>query len=380
LIINVPFKFQVDGLRKDRQRAAKYEMWEIAEIDIPVISEDDAPVAVTWDDRFPELLRPDRYAPAQWGSHSADGSAHTVYYDNSHWVALNDSSNSWSPGPGSYDPLFFDGLARKLAVEGECPVLGSHGYDAKAKKQVAECNNDVQELFWDVNHSTREHRLRDLLNKASDLIVVGERLYRKCIEPQFWIMEGIVSPDRTTAGEITRVALLRLATDDNASKIPCRLIFSDRKTYSLGEIDEAITVTRSFNERRRYGVEADLINEAGRPLISHTMAFDEATHIRSRTRELYGPLAKEFWQIPLGQMTKSTSRLFLTLDDLLTGIGDEEGLLKFEEAAFALHSDLLNTKSAQHRLSSLTEDLVDLLENRDISIGSAIDPVKRNVP
>jgi hypothetical protein len=380
LIINVPFKFNVQGLRKGRQRNSSYEVWELAELDVPVVSVDDAPVAVSWDDRFPELLRPDQYAPAEWGCHSADGSAHTVYHDNSHWVALNASDNAWASDPGPYGPFLFDELVRKLAADGECPVLGSHGYDTKAKRQVEECGNDAHELFYDVTSSTREHRLRDLTRKASNLIIVDNRMYRRCIEPQFWIMRGIVSSNRTSAGDSNYVAIVRVATDEAAVKTHSCVPFAGRKTFGLGEFDEISAHARSFNERRYYGEQADAINGAARPAITHTMAFDEAAHIRSRVRELWALLAKEFMPIQLGQMAKPTIRRFLDLDDLLAGIGTEEGLLKFEEAVFALHSDLSSVHNKQHRLSSLTEDLVDILENRDIAIGNAIDPVKRTAP
>lgn len=380
MIINVPIKFNVEGLRKGRQRSGGYDVWELAELDIPVVSASDAPVAVSWDDRFPELLRPDQYAPIEWGCHSVDGSAHTVFYDNSHWLALNASDNAWAPDAGPYGPFLFDDLLRKLASEGECPVLDSHGYDTKAKRQVEECGNDAHEMFWDVKSSTRERRLRDLTKRASNLIIVDDRMYRRCIEPQFWIMRGIVSANRTSAGDSYYVAIVRVATDEAAAKTPSCMPFAGRKTFGLGEFDEISAHARSFNERRYYGAQANTINDAARPAITHTMAFDEAAHIRSRVRELYAALSKEFMPIPLGQMAKSTTRRFLDLDDLLAGIGTEEGLLKFEEAAFALHSDLSSIHNKQHRLSSLTEDLVDVLENRDIAIGNTIDPVKRAAP
>ncbi|MCV9963574.1 hypothetical protein OIU34_16850 [Pararhizobium sp. BT-229] len=380
MIINVPFKFQVDGLRKGRQRNASYEVWELAELDIPVVSVDDAPVAVSWDDRFPELLRPDQYAPAEWGCHSADGSAHTVYHDNSHWVALNASDNAWASAPGPYGPFLFDELVRKLAADGECPVLGSHGYDTKAKRQVEECGNDAHELFYDVSRSTREHRMRDLAKKASNLIVVEDRVYRRCIEPQFWIMKGIVSTNRTSAGDSNYVAIVRVATDEAAAKTHSCMPFSGRKTFGLGEFDEISGHARSFNEHRRYREQANIINDAARPAITHTMAFDEAAHIRSRVRELWTSLAQEFMPIQLGQMAKSTIRRFLDVDDLLQGIGSEEGLLRFEEAAFQLQADLSNVHNKQHRLSSIAEELVEVLENRDIGIGNTIDPVKRTAP
>lgn len=380
MIIKVPFKFNVEGLREGRQRNGKYEVWEIAEIDIPVVSSADAPVAVTWDDHFLEFLAVDRFAAAEWGSHGNDRAAHTVYYDNSHWIALNESDNQWSPDPGPYPPCLFDDVVRKLATESECPLLGSHGFDAKAKRQVESCGNDAHDLFWDVTGSTREHRLRDLAKKASDLIVVDDRMYRRCIEPHFWIMQGTVHSDRTTAAASYQVAIVRVTTDEAAAKTPRALIFSGRKKFGLGEFDEALAHARRFNEDRRHGERADRINEARRPTITHTMAFDESAHVRSRVRELYATISKEFLMIPLGQMAKSTTRRFLDVDDLLREIGTDEGLLKFEEAAFALHSELSSIHNKQHHLSSLTEDLIDILENRDISIGDTIDPAKRTTP
>jgi hypothetical protein len=380
VIINVPLKFHVDGLRKGRQRNSRYEVWEVAELGIPLVSVNDAPVAVSWDDRFPELLRPDQYAPADWGCHSADGSAHTVFYDNSHWVALNASDNEWAAPPGPYGPLLFDELVGKLTADGESPQFSSHGYDAKARRQVEECGNDAHDMFYDVKSSTRDRIRRSLAKNASNLMVSGDRLYRRCIEPQLWIMRGIVSSNRTSSGEGTHVALVRVATDEAAAKRPCSLTFSGRNKFGLGEFDEVITHTRSFNDRRRFGEQADIINDAVRPVITHTMAFDEAAHLRSRVRQLCATLTQEFLPIPLGQMAKSTVRRFLDLDDLLLGIASEEGLSKFEGAAVQLQVDLASVHNQQHRLSSITDELVEILENRDIGIGNTIDPVNRTGP
>ncbi len=377
MIIHVPFKFKVEGLRKGRQRSGRYDVWEIAEIDIPIVSPDDAPVAVTWDDHFPEFLAVDRHAASEWGCHGNDRAAHTVYFDNSHWVALNTSDNQWSPDPGPYPPCLFDELVRKLAAENECPLLGSHGYDAKARRLVESCGNDAHELFYDVDVSTKPHRLRDLTRKASSLIVVGDRLYRRCEEPQFWIMQGTVNSDRTTAAASYQVAIVRVTTDEAAAKTPRALIFSGRKKFGLGEFDEALGYARQFNDGRRHGEMANRMNEARRPAISHTMAFDEATHIRSRVREIYATLTQEFLPLTLGQMSKGTTRRFLDLDDLLPGINSEEGLSKFEEALFQLHSDLSSVQNKQHRLSTITKELVEILENRDIGIGNVIDPQPR---
>lgn len=380
MIMSVPFKFQVTGLRKGRQRNSTYGVWELAELDIPVVSVDDASVAVSWDDRLPDFLRLDQYAPGEWGCHSTDGSAHTVYHANSHWIALNASDNEWSPDPGPYGPFLFDELVRRIATDGDCPLLASHGYDTQAKRQVESCGNDAHELFYDVNSSTRNHRLRDLAKKASSLIVVGDRLYRRCEEPQFWIMQGTVNSDRTTAGDASQVAIVRVATEEASGKRPRFLTLSGRNRFSLGEFDEALALATSFNEGRRHGDRADRINEERRPSTTHTMAFDEDAHLRSRVRQICATLTQEFLPIPLGQMAKPTIRRFLDLDDLLLGIGSEEGLSKFEEAAVQLQADLSSVHHKQHHLASITDELVEVLENRDIGIASTIDPRTKRAP
>jgi hypothetical protein len=379
MIINVPFSYQVEGRRDGRQRNGTHEIWELAELDIRVVSPEDAPIAVSWDDRLPEILRIDEYAAQDWGSHSVDGSAHTVYFENSHWVALNAHENQWSPQYGPYAALNFDDLVRRIETGGECPLMGTHGYDAKAKKQVEECRNDGHYLFADIKISNRDYRLRQLNKKASPLILVGDRLYRKCLEPRLWLMKGTVHSDRTTAGDSYQVALVRVTTGHEHEQHHRRIDWNGRKAFGLNEIDLAISYAAAFNEHRVNAEAAATINRNARPVITHIMAFDEAAHLRGRIRQLHSRLVDKFLPIQLGQLARSTHRRFLELDDASLELKTAEGLDRFEDAALRMQKDLSNPQNKQHNLLFIADELVELLENRDIDIGHSIER-KRTAP
>lgn len=378
MIINVPFSYQVEGRRAGRQRNGTHDIWELAELDILVVSPEDAPVAVSWDDRLPEILRVDQYASKDWGSHSVDGSAHTVYFENSHWVALNAHENQWAPLDGPYPALNFDDLVRRIETKGECPLIGTHGYDAKARKQVEECRNDGHYLFDDIKSSNRDYNLRQLNKKAAPLIVVGDRLYRKCLEPRLWLMQGTVNANRTTAGEGYQIALVRVTTSHAHEKHHRLIAWDGRKAFGLNEIDLAISYAADFNKYRNNAEAADTLNRNARPAITHIMAFDEAAHFRGRIHQLHSTLVDKFLPIQLGQIARSTHRCFIDLDEASLELKSSEGLARYEDAALRMQKDLSNPHNQQHNLLRHADDLVELLENRNIDIGDAIDRTTRN--
>ncbi|MCS4089626.1 hypothetical protein [Rhizobium sp. BK176] len=378
MIVNVPFKYEVEGRREGRQRNGTYDVWEIAEMDLRVVSPEDAPVAVSWDDRLPDFLRIDQYAAAEWGSHSVDGSAHTVHFENSHWVALNEAENRWAAPFGAYGPLKFDDLIRRIETHGECPVLGPYGFDSKAKKQVEACRNDGHYMFDDIKKSNRDYKLRQLIKKASPLIVVGDRLYRKCLEPRLWIMKGTVNANRTTAGESYHVALVRVTTDHEHEQHHRRIDWNGRKAFGLNEIDVALSHAAEFNKFRYNAPAADARNKNARPVITHIMAFDEAAHLRGRIHQLHSRLVDGFLRVEIGQTARSTLRCFVDLDEGLLELKTATGLARYEEAALRIQKDLSNPHNNQHNLLRFADELVEVLENRNIDIGDEIAVTTRN--
>ncbi|MBY3433343.1 hypothetical protein HFN89_04100 [Rhizobium laguerreae] len=379
MIVSVPFQYRVEGLREGRQRNGTHDVWELAELDIRVVSSEDAPIAVSWEDRLPDMLRIDPHAPGDWGCHSVDGSAHTVFYENSHWVALNADQNMWAAEPGPYAAFTFDDLVRRIERSGDCPVMDTAGYyDGKARKQVEACRNDGHYMFSDIKSSTRDHRLRGLNKKASSLIMVGDRLYRKCLEPRLWLMKATVHADRTTAGQSHDVALVRVTIGHEHEQHHRRVDMHGRKTLGLNECDLAISLAAEFNRWRTHAAAADAVNQNRRVAVTHMLAFDEDAHLRDRVRQLHSRIVEQFLPIPIGQMAKSTLRCFVELDDAQLDLKTTEGLALFEEAALRMQKDLSNPHNNQHKLLPLADELVEVLDNRNIDLGETIEKTARN--
>jgi hypothetical protein len=258
--------------------------------------------------------------------------------------------------------------------------MGTHGYDAKARKQVEESHNDGHYLFDDIQSSNRDYNLRQMNKKSNPLIVVGDRLYRKCLEPRLWLMQGTVHADRTTAGKRYQVALLRVTTGHEHENHHRRIDWKGRKVFGLNEVDLAISYAAEFNEYRFNAEAATIINFNARPAVTHIMAFDEAAHLRSRIHQLHSRIVDKFLPVTIGQMAKSTLRRFVELDDALLDIKTADGLARFEEAAVRMQKDLSNPQNTQHSILWVADELVDLLENRNIDIGDAIEQTTRNAP
>jgi hypothetical protein len=56
MLFNVPVAYKVKGTPKGKRNETNEQFWEYVEVDIPVLTEEAAPVAVTWDDRYPNDL------------------------------------------------------------------------------------------------------------------------------------------------------------------------------------------------------------------------------------------------------------------------------------------------------------------------------------
>lgn len=57
MLFRVPLAYTVTGTPKGKLKETRDQFWEYAEVDIPVISDEEAPVAVVWDDTVPEDMR-----------------------------------------------------------------------------------------------------------------------------------------------------------------------------------------------------------------------------------------------------------------------------------------------------------------------------------
>lgn len=369
MMLTVPFKFNVTGRMKGRQREITYEMWETIDLDIPIVSETDAPVAVVWNNTFPEDLLIDQCARDEWGPYDADGPSHTVIYDDSHWLALKLADNEWSPDPSPSGPCVFDDVAHRILETGSCPLLDLHGIDRKVRKQIEACQNDAHRLFDEVASSTRAAALRKLQRAAENLIAVENRLYRKCMEPYLWVMRGVTHRNRTTASDSYRTAVLRVSTDEKDSVTPHRIDIERRDRFSLGEVDMVLDFTNRYNEGKWLGQQVNVLNHEHKPQMLHHLCFDENAHLRKRIRQIFTQLAGEFLRITLGEIPMNTIRCIADLDARFAQLDTEEGLALFEESALRMQEYLSNPYHPQRHVDSIANDLVTLLEERNISIG-----------
>ena len=370
MIIDMPFRYFVDGTRKGRLRPSQYAVWETTQVEIREISGSDAPVAVSWNDSFPDLLRADQYAPTEWGQHNADGNAHTVMFEGSHWVALDNSANTFNPAAGPYGPCLTHEVARGLERDGSCDLFGleEDKFDRKARKQIADNPDNGHETFDTVKTSSRQRSLKALRVQGASLISVDGRLYQRCREPQLWIMQGTVHQDRTTAGETFQVALVRVDVHGRPRSNRRAITPGGRHYFGLGEIDEVLRLASEFHEGGRYADVADARNETTQPVISHHHAFDEDANRLGRVADLGQQVVNYMDGRRYRDIPRATVRLLADFEDAIEALGSGEGLALFEEAAARLHENISVADHPQHSAMQFLSPLVEILDSRDISL------------
>jgi len=368
MIVEVPITFPVTGRKKGNQRVLDYNVWETIEIDIPVVSTEDAPVAVRWNNRFPEELLVDEYSRDEWGHHDPDGFSHTVMYGDFHWEPLNNAHNEWCPVGGTSPPLLVDEMVEGLARHGEMPLIGLTGFDRKARASVEESGNDPFYLFDRAVAHGRERAVLATRERFAKLICVEGRLYRKCEEPFLWLMKGTTVPNRTTAPADTEVALVRVCTGKAPAPQHRVLRFGNRTRWSLAEERDVLNAAGTYNSTSRRREEAGRINGGLGLEVVHQHAFDADAHLRRRIGEMFMDLLKAFNPVPFGKLPMRTTACLVTLDDAYRRIGTEEGLSAFEDAVRDLHAQLSNDRHDQHEHAWKAKEMVELLEGRDVSL------------
>ena len=174
MLFKVPLTYTVDGVPKGKRNPTKDYFWEIVEIDIPVLNDEVAPVAVVWDDSFPYGESSNFREKDNWDSVVGvpeDGKQMTRLLEGEHYFRRADRMTPKN-------------LAEKLLDTNEYPRYifnqGPIPYKIKDKEHpVSEVAYREDKEF----SSTFDEELKKLRDKASEFFIVDDDFFVKNTEP-----------------------------------------------------------------------------------------------------------------------------------------------------------------------------------------------------
>lgn len=372
MILDIPFRYEISGRKHGNVRYGDYQVWETMPIEIREVSPREAPLAVSWDDRFPEGMLLDAYARAEWGPHSLAGDAHTVFFDDSHWVALNADVSIVGPADTGYGPCLTDDIAAQIVHEKDCDLFQVREFDTRARRQVVEHGNDGHSMFSHVKYSHRRQTIGLRQKIAHDLISVDGRLYRKCDEPKLWLMVGTTHHDRTSSGERYRTAVMRVESKVSRTRKERTITPGGRLYFSVGEAHELHAFAAQYNEgRSQLSVAMTARNHHALPVVHQDHSIDEEAHATQRIEAAandFLALAKDY---KIGSIPRATAYLLLDLEGHLNVISEPDGLAAFEETVSRLRQDMLAPQHPLNRGLRYLDEMSTLLDSRNIDIAIA---------
>lgn len=370
MIFDIPYRYYVTGTKHGNARPNDYDVWETMPLEIREVSPDDAPLAISWDDRFPENMFLDRHARQEWGHHGDDGHAHTVYFEDSHWVALNAHLTRRAPAHMPHPPYTLADVARHLEENQENLLFRMNGFDRRARRMIDDTDNDGLSRFSHIKHSVREASRERLRQTIAQFIGVNGRVYQKCDEPRLWLLTGITHHDRTTCDSKYRVAAVRVTTDHSRKITGTEVTPGGRTYFGIDEIDEVMAYAREHNERCGTALAAEMtrINERRRPVIHLDHSVDMEANLVSRMVDATRVFLRAAKSSRIDALPNSTVYLLLDIEGYLGSLSDEVSISEFEDAVTSLRSELSNPTHALQKSAHNLDAVAVLLDSRVVDL------------
>jgi hypothetical protein len=346
MMIRLPFSYEVRGVARGNQSSSERSYWDAVEVDLPEPSEDEAPVALEWDERT--NLPPGVTVVGDWWTPPPEGGLrHTRHFDGSHWTPVLESDADKTLRAVPLSVARFVDLAEGGNAKG---LLFTEGFKGSLTAPAA----DEFSLIQRSTFGTRRARVDAL---AEEMIAVGGVLYMRCPEPRIVVVLASIDDDRMN--RLRRFGcLLRLTADRDL------IAYHKAELFTPREWKQAMTFARRENARL---VGKELFNSGNdlrRPDIRRGYPAGDwrETLLRIETRLI--SFVSSFEALPLASRPTSVLRSYCDLRDALPVLGTEDGLLLAERSAAALLPHLRGERSAT---ASRLERLLSELHNRPIS-------------
>jgi hypothetical protein len=222
--------YEIQGSTDTNRRPRKYAFKELVALDIPVVDEDAAPIAVEW--------TPDTesygYGYEDRQMSGPDGRQLTRWHENSHWQRLCDGHffGVKERGPS----ITLDDLQAMLAdpcknTAALAAVQLPEANPGNSKYKYAQVDRDPRSRFADIKMDGRDLVMQSFQKASSGLIIVNGQLHRKSIEPYISVELGY---DRG----IAVIKNVGIETTPGSLWGPSTKLYA---VFGLGQMDRALT-------------------------------------------------------------------------------------------------------------------------------------------
>lgn len=340
MILEIPFRFSVRGMKEANALNSSSTRWDVARIDIPETTAEEAPIAVEWRDGNilerdvePPTLSPSRIVQLK----------HTRFFEESHWLPFMGGKLLRAHAD---TPISAATFSRLIASGEGLPPLRVPP-DARRPATA-----DPYDGFTSVEFSSRESQLAEISNALSSLIVVDGIIYQKAAEPIITVnMETSYSTNRN--GE--RVGGYGYHVRINAD--PDFELTTDMTVFPIDDFDAALTLGRRRNTASNRKSAYNEANEARRPSIAEFRTNDTPPSHVSMIRRYADAFVCAFERLPLREMDTESVRLYADIRDFRDTLPDNAAIEGLEDTAHAF----LQKHQVHERLQGQTTACVTFL-------------------
>jgi hypothetical protein len=354
MIFRVPIRYTVTGIKEGNARPGTCAVFELVEVDIPVIDEVEAPIAVEWNDHSIESL------DTVWGRTTESGERHTRFHSGKHY--------QFEEGRVSDARLDIPIAALSCDQLSEC--LNSFSWAPNPFKMIHPSVLEMKQqrkhpqplatMFTSVDRTDRETAFSDVERIARNLIIVDELLYSVTSEPTVVMFRTSVS-----------MWTLKITTDPMAfERNKSRLSPTGLRMFPIDEFGKALTASRRANARleshdKDYFLAA---NERRRPVIGdHFLANRDTNHAVGLKWKLDGlierlaPLIGSLW-------STSMLRAWCDVRDGADMIDTPDGQALAERGLSVLFQAFVQFGGASNEHAIAVREVLNLLGDAPISL------------
>ncbi|MCV9964533.1 hypothetical protein OIU34_21825 [Pararhizobium sp. BT-229] len=171
MLFRVPLAYDVKGIPKGKRNETNEQFWEYIEVDIPLLTDEAAPVAVTWDDRYP--------AQSMWMKHEDDWrNAQSIPEDGMQVMRMKEGEFYLR----RHDALTPELLSEKLTPKGDFRIFGQSfiHYENHDREHPLDMTLYRQDKPFS---STFDDQIAKVRKAAEDFFIVGNDIYQLSSEP-----------------------------------------------------------------------------------------------------------------------------------------------------------------------------------------------------
>lgn len=171
MLFRVPLAYNVTGTPKGKRTETTEQFWEYVEVDLPVLTDEAAPIAVTWDDRYP--------AQSMWRKHEDDWrSAQSIPEDGLQVMRMREEEFYLR----HHDRLTPELLAEKLTPKGDFRIFGQSfvHYKYHDKEHPLDVSLYRQDKPFSSTFDDEVSRVR---KAAENYFIAGNEIYQLSSEP-----------------------------------------------------------------------------------------------------------------------------------------------------------------------------------------------------